>query len=152
MDNFFSSGVIWFLVGLLLLLSELVMPGLVLIFFGLGAWVTALCCLFFDIGLNLQLGIFLVSSVLSLVLMRKAIREKYTNFRQGTSGDLEDDYIGQRVTALHDFGANTPGKVSFRGSNWEAIANTPVTKGQKLIITGLKSIRLIVAPLKTEPS
>lgn len=150
MENIFTSGVVWFLVGLMLLLGELVLPGLVLIFFGLGAWVTALCCLFFDIGLNLQLGIFLASSLLSLVLLRKAIREKYMNSRQGPSGNLEDDYIGQTVTALHDFGANTPGKVSFRGSDWDAICATAVTKGQILVITGFKSIRLIVEPLKTE--
>ncbi len=152
MGNIITTGVVWFLVGLLLLLGELVMPGLVLIFFGLGAWVTALCCLFFDIGLNVQLVIFLVSSLVSLALLRKAIREKYTNFRQGPSAELESDYIGHTVTALEDFGANTPGKVSFRGTNWEAVSSVPVIKGQTLVITGFKSIRLIVEPLKTEPS
>ncbi len=152
MENIFTNGVLWFLAGLLLLLGELVMPGLVLIFFGLGAWVTALACLFFDIGINVQLAIFLASSIISLALLRKAIREKYMNFRQGPSGDLEDDYIGQTVTALQDFGANTPGKVSFRGSNWEAVSSSPVTKGQTLVITGFKSIRLTVEPLKTEVS
>lgn len=150
MGEIFTSGVIWFLIGLLLLLGELVMPGLVLIFFGFGAWVTALFCLLFDVSLNGQLGIFLASSLTSLALLRKYLRNRYTNFRQEQSAELEDDYIGQKVTAIQDFEANTPGRVSFRGSNWEAVSATPVTAGQTLIITGFRSIRLIVEPLKTE--
>mgnify|MGYP007118357041 CR=1 FL=1 len=36
-----SAELLWFLVGLILLLSELALPGFVIVFFGVGAWVTA---------------------------------------------------------------------------------------------------------------
>ena len=58
-----DPAVIWFLVGLGLLLLELVLPGLVILFFGVGAWVTALVCAFTDISLNWQILIFLVASL-----------------------------------------------------------------------------------------
>ena len=35
----------WFILGLILFLLELVIPGFFIFFFGLGAWVTALVCL-----------------------------------------------------------------------------------------------------------
>ena len=49
MDILQDPAVIWFLVGLGLLLLELALPGLVILFFGAGAWVTALVCAITDI-------------------------------------------------------------------------------------------------------
>ena len=37
----FTAEVIWFLIGVGLLLLELVAPGLIFVFFGIGAWITA---------------------------------------------------------------------------------------------------------------
>jgi membrane protein implicated in regulation of membrane protease activity len=37
-----SPIIIWFVVGLVLILMEFVIPGLVIVFFGLGAWVAAI--------------------------------------------------------------------------------------------------------------
>ena len=62
-------------------------------------------------------------------------------------GELEDEYIGQTAVAITGFGAGTLGKVLFKGANWEAISDQPVTEGQQLKITGYKSIRLTVEPL-----
>ncbi|MCB0700228.1 MAG: NfeD family protein [Chitinophagales bacterium] len=147
MADFLSqSSVIWFLIGLVLILLELVVPGLVLVFFGVGAWVTALVCLFLEPSLNTQLFIFLISSVTSLALLRRAIKRKYMDIGS-PEGELEDEYIGQTAVAITGFGAGTLGKVLFKGANWEAISDQPVTEGQQLKITGYKSIRLTVEPL-----
>ncbi len=151
MGSIFTDSVIWFLLGLVLLLGELALPGLVLIFFGFGAWITALLCFLVDININVQLAVFLFSSLTGLVFLRKAIRDKYMNFKSGSSNDLEDDYVGHTVTALEDFPANTPGRVDFRGTQWEAICPSPVKQGQTLTITSFKSIRLFVEPLNTNP-
>ena len=70
MDILSDPAVIWFMVGLGLLLLELAIPGLVILFFGVGAWVTALVCALSDINLNLQILIFLIASLLRLVLLR----------------------------------------------------------------------------------
>lgn len=147
MADFFSQAeVIWFLIGLALILLELAMPGLVLIFFGVGAWVTALVCLAFNIDINTQLFIFLGSSLLSLALLRKALRKRYMD-RKSPDEDLEDEYIGHTAIALNSFTAGQNGKVSFKGSSWNAESNQPVTEGQLLKITGYKSIKLFVEPI-----
>ncbi len=148
MADFFSQAeVIWFLIGLVLILLELTMPGLVLIFFGVGAWVTALVCLVFDIEINTQLLIFLGSSLLSLALLRKALKKRYMNTKEA-DGDIEDEYIGQTAVALNSFTAGQTGKVSFKGSSWHAESKESVTEGQQLKITGYKSIKLFVEPIR----
>ena len=48
--DFLKPEVIWCLVGLVLLLLEFILPGLIIFFFGLGAWVVAAVCLFAGIG------------------------------------------------------------------------------------------------------
>lgn len=141
-----QSEVIWFLIGLGLILLELVVPGLVLVFFGVGAWITALACLLFGVDINTQLLIFLISSVSTLALLRKALKKRYMD-RKSPDGDLEDEYIGQEAVALTAFGTGEVGKVMFKGTNWEAVSQQAVTPGQRLRITGYKSIRLFVEPL-----
>ena len=70
LKDFLRPELIWFLVGLLLLLAEFAIPGLIVLFFGIGAWIVAVTCLVAAPSLNVQLGIFIGSSVLSLVLLR----------------------------------------------------------------------------------
>jgi inner membrane protein len=67
----------WFLIGLVMFLLELVIPGFFIFFFGLGAWVTALVCLIGEPGTNLQIIIFALTSVLSLVALRRIIQKKF---------------------------------------------------------------------------
>lgn len=145
-DFFQQSEVIWFLIGLVLILLELVVPGLVLIFFGVGAWVTALVCLFFDVSLNTQLFIFLLSSLASLALLRKALKKRYMD-RKLPDGDLEDEYVGKEAVVITSFGPGEVGKVMFKGANWDAVSSFSVAEGQRVRITGYKSIRLFVEPL-----
>ena len=73
MENLLSAAVIWFIIGFILFILEFVVPGLILFFFGLGAWVVALVSLFYDLSLNEQLIIFVITSVLSILLLRKWI-------------------------------------------------------------------------------
>ena len=77
MDILSDPAVIWFLVGLGLLLLELALPGLVVLFFGAGAWVTALVCAITDINLNWQIFIFLIASLLGLVLLRSYLKKRF---------------------------------------------------------------------------
>ena len=48
MDFFNNAAVIWFIVGFALFVLEFAVPGLVLFFFGLGAWITGIVLLLTD--------------------------------------------------------------------------------------------------------
>ncbi len=144
MQEFFTPPVIWFLIGLVLLLLELAIPGLIVIFFGVGAWFTALCLKFFDIGINVQLFIFLTSSILSLAVLRKYLKNKF--FRENTSviNDLDDEFIGKTATAETSLKTGIVGKIIFKGTTWNAISDSDIEIGKQVKITGKESITLHV--------
>lgn len=147
-DFFLQAETIWFIIGLVLMLLEFAVPGLVLIFFGVGAWITALVCLLADVGINTQLAIFLISSIVSLALLRRVLKRRYMDEVFVEGDGLEDEYIGKVATAIRTFGVGEVGKVSFKGSDWEAVTTQPVKEGQLLRITGYKSVRLFVEPIQ----
>ncbi len=148
MNGLFSPPTIWFLAGLALLLSELAIPGLVVGFFGVGAWATALVLLFLPVSFELQLVIFLVASLLSLALLRGYLKKRYFNNRTDSGGsDLDDDYIGHIAEAITPFDSDGFGKVTFRGTIWTARSAFPLLPGERVRITGYDSIHLLVDPL-----
>jgi membrane protein implicated in regulation of membrane protease activity len=141
----------WFLLGLALMLSELALPGFVIVFFGIGAWVTAFTLLLgFTEPFNVQLLVFLISSLLSLVLFRKQ-GQKY--FQGRVSGKLDDvakldDVRGERAVVIEDIvPATLAGKVEFHGTNWNAIAATEIKKGTPVEILERDNLTLKVKPI-----
>ena len=117
---FSKPEVVWFIIGLVLFLLELVLPGFVIFFFGVGAWLTALLCLIADPGLNLQAIVFAVTSILSLVALRKIIQKKFFYSKDELSKEVEDEFSGREAIAITDFGPGKNGKVEFKGTQWKA--------------------------------
>lgn len=140
--------VIWFIVGLALFLLELVIPGFVIFFFGIGAWVTALLCLVADPGINLQAIVFAVTSVLSLVALRKIIQKRFFYSKEELSNEVEDEFSAKEAVALTDFNPGKTGKVEFKGTQWNAESESPITEGQRVVIKKKDSFKLIVEPKK----
>ena len=142
-----SPAVIWFLIGLVLLVSEFFFPGLIILFFGVGCWVASLALLFIpDMPLNIQLAIFLISSILSLALLRKYLKKWLGKSEKKEESSLEE-YVGKHCVAETDFVTGIGGKVSFKGAQWEASSNSEIKKGDALIIKAVESIHFIVEPI-----
>jgi len=145
MDILSDPAVIWFLIGLGLLLLELLLPGLVIFFFGAGAWVTALVCALADISLNFQILIFLVASLLGLVLLRKYLKKRFFSRKEVEAEDQLEEFIGRKAQVLEDFSDGT-GPVEFKGTRWTARCGEPLTKGMWVTIVQKDSLTLIVKP------
>lgn len=146
-----SAGLYWFLLGMLLVLSELALPGFVVIFFGAGAWITALCAW---IGIadefNTQLVIFLLSSVLSLILFRKQSRGYFRGTVSGKLGDVSqlDGIRGERVLVIEDIlPGKLPGKIEFHGTVWNAEAEQEIKKGTTVEILERNNLTMKVKPI-----
>ena len=145
MDILSDPAVIWFLVGLGLLLLELVLPGLVILFFGVGAWVTALVCAITDVNLNWQIFIFLIASLMGLVLLRKYLKRKFFSKTDKETQDQLEEFIGHEAKAVEDF-IDGVGKVEFKGARWSARCDQSVVKGDWVIIVSQESLTFIVKP------
>lgn len=145
-NDFLKPEIIWFLVGLLLLVMEFALPGLIIGFFGIGAWIVAAVCLLTEIGLNTQLVIFIASSVLSLLLLRRWLKGVFlghTGSKQDLKHNLEE-FVGQRAVVKEKIVPNLGGKIEFHGTNWEAQADEEITGGTVVEIIGKDNITLKV--------
>ncbi len=145
MDILQDPAVIWFLVGLGLLLLELALPGLVILFFGAGAWVTALVCAVTDISLNWQIFIFLIASLLGLVLLRRYLKKRFFSKIDKETEDQLEEFIGKKARAIDDF-KDGNGKVEFKGTRWSARCDEPVKKGDWVTIMSKESLIFTVKP------
>lgn len=143
MKAFFTTPVIWFIIGFLLFLLEFVAPGFILFFFAIGAWVVAIISLFTDISLNLQLIIFIGTSLLTVLLFRNWFRKKLGMMRSHKPV-LEDEIIGKKAKAETPIGPGQQGKVFFKGATWTATSADPINTGEEVIIIGYDSIVLTV--------
>lgn len=137
---------IWFIIGLVLFLLELVLPGFVIFFFGVGAWITALLCLIAEPGINLQAIVFAVTSVLSLILLRRMIQKKFFYSREELSKEVEDEFTGKEAIALTELTPGKDGKVEFKGTTWKAESESEISKGQTVIIKNKENFKLFVEP------
>ena len=147
MQSIFSRPeLLWFLIGLILFLLELIVPGFIIFFFGVGAWVTALVCLIATPGTNLQIVIFAVISVLSLIALRKLIQKKFFYSKGNNSEAVEDEFTGKEGIAITDFGKDKKGKVEFKGTIWNAESESEIKEGKAVIIIKIESLVLKVEP------
>lgn len=145
---FIRPELFWFLIGLGLFLLELVIPGFFIFFFGLGAWVTALVCLIGEPGINLQIIIFAITSVLSLIGLRRIIQKKFFYSRIDRSGEVEDEFTGKEALSVSKFGGQVTGKVEFKGTTWTSESTSEITTGQRVTILRKDNFKLIVEPKK----
>jgi membrane protein implicated in regulation of membrane protease activity len=147
-----NPALLWFLLGLALIFLEFVVPGVILVFFGIGAWAAALTSYIgLTASLQSQLLVFGATSVLLLVVLRKWIKGKF----YGHVGDVQDqtknidEFNGQTVVVLQDVIPNkTGGAVEFKGARWRAVSDEPIKNGEMAIITGVDGIILQVRKIE----
>lgn len=139
-----SVVTIWLLCGVIGLALELILPGLIVLFFGCGALLTGIATwIFSSLQIEGQLIVFVVSSVVLLLVFRKMLRNRFFNNSKESDDELADEYIGKTAVALTDF-ANGHGEVEFKGSKWEALSADEICKGDTVVISSRESIKLTV--------
>ena len=131
----FSASLIWFLVGVVFLVSELFLPGFILIFFTAGCWVASLSAWLLGVEMTAQVIIFIVSSLILLLTLRKY---SLKTFKGTTRDDVDDQYteskIGKTGIVSKKIAPHVPGEVKVMGSFWRAIAEIDIDEGQSVII------------------
>lgn len=147
MESFYNAAVLWFIAGFVFFLLEFAVPGLIIFFFAVGAWIVAILSLFVDLSLNAQLIIFLASSLLTILLFRNWVKRMIWSKKLPT--ELEDEFIGKKGKAETNIAPGQNGKVNFKGTTWDASSNDVIEKGENVTIIGNESILLIVQSTKS---
>ena len=146
----FNPILIWFIAGLALILAEFLVPGVILVFFGIGAWITVLTTwLGWTTGLTSQLLTFGIGSIVLLVVLRRWFRSRFFGYVGDDHDPAEniDGIAGKCVKVIADIEpGNDNGRVEFKGAPWIADSETPIATGQRAIILSVDGIKLKVRP------
>ena len=142
-----SPELVWFIIGFILILIEFAVPGLITIFFGIGAWSVALISLIFNIPLTLQLVIFIIGSILPLIFLRKRFQSLLAG-RSIAASEVNvtelEEFLGKKAIAVEEITPNKKGRVEFRGSTWTAEAYETIPVGTAVEIVDKNNITLVV--------
>ena len=151
----YEPWLVWALIGIGCIGIEMLMPGFVIFFFGLGGLATALCCLvpFISDQVWLQILLFVVFSVFSLVYLRK----RFTRIFGGTvfdphKGNADDEGVGGLAEVIEDIGSLKEGRIRFRGTSWKAKTGSGIfVKGDIVRIVSREDLTYIVDRAGDEP-
>jgi membrane protein implicated in regulation of membrane protease activity len=138
---------LWLLAGVLLIGLELLTPGFVVIFFGIGALLTGLLSLLIP-GLSasvlLQFLIWGGSSLLSLFALRRFFKRTFRGKEIEDNG--QDEFVGQTAQVTEAITQKKPGRVSFQGTTWKAVTyDSDLTAGDSVEIMKKDNLTLIVS-------
>ncbi|SDS88229.1 hypothetical protein SAMN05216198_3042 [Halopseudomonas litoralis] len=147
LNSFLNGYPFWLLLGFALLISEFFVPGVIAVFFGLGALAVGVLTLTGVIeSLAVQLFCFGAFSLVALF----GLRRRCTRWLRGSVGgrsqtDLDDvGVLGNRVTVMTDFVGGT-GDVQLNGAKWDAESNEPLRTGDTAWVVGINGIVLRVS-------
>lgn len=146
--------VIWLCAGILLLLSELVIPGAVMGFLGAGAIVVA--GLRFVGVIDGVMASFLAWFAISLgllITLRRFVSRFSSAERSVQSSDEDADTFGQVATVVNDIVAGeASGRIRFRGTTWPArCLSGTLPEGSEVKILDRDNVSFIVEPLLKLP-
>ena len=128
----------WILAGLLLIL-ELTAPAFFFLWLGIAAAAVGLILLVFpSIGLETQLVLFGISSIVSVIAWRKYRETRPLTTDQPNLNRRGHQYIG-RVFSLNDPITNGEGKVTVDDSTWR-VKGPDLPAGTSIKVTGVDGV------------
>ena len=144
---FMDPAIIWFLIGLGLIIAELAVLGIILVFFGIAAWVVAILDWCGVESLSVQLWIFGITSLLLVFVLRRFVKDWFLGSQLTAEGNVHEEFVGKIVTVLEAIEPGDFGKVELKGANWKAFSDTPLAVGDKAEVIARDNITLKVEPL-----
>ncbi len=139
---FKMSPALWIIVGLALVVLEMVVPGLIIIWFGIGAIVAGLVALLVP-NLYVQFAVFVVVSG-ALVVLSQRIARRITRPEPEPVGANRLSGAHGRVVA--DIVPPAAGRVSVLGEEWRAESAAPIKAGATVRVIAVSGTRLVVEP------
>lgn len=145
-----SPVLLWFLAGVFFFVMELLLPGLIVFFFGIGAWCAALILYLLPMSLSSQLLVFLAASLMFLILLRSTLKKVFLG--RTLEKDAMDSSLPLTGTGevIEDILPPAAGKIKYGGSFWQASADQPLTKGTVVRILSKKNLIIKVGPIDVE--
>jgi membrane protein implicated in regulation of membrane protease activity len=123
-------ALLWLIIGVMLFLLELALPGFILFFFAIGSLLTALATWLFPIDLAWQLALFIVASLLSLLSLRKLVQRRLLDPETDDDKDDPRAQPGDRGVVCAAIAPPAEGRIKYSGSFWRATADENIADGE----------------------
>lgn len=135
----------WIIFGLILIIAEFVVSGLVAIFLGLAAVIVGALVYFGVINDPVwEITLFAVLSLALLAGARRFLRDwLFGKETQGRTSDDSAGLVGGRATVEADF-VDGVGSVRYRGARWQAQSDQPLKAGQMVRVSKHEGLWLTV--------
>jgi len=148
----------WLVLGFVLILSELILPGGIAFFVGFGALFVG--ALYFLGAISSPLTGFTIWFILSITFLftLKGFVDRFLpNTETKTNTDEDLDAFGTVVTVSADVGSETLGRIQYQGTSWPAkarISGKSFGKGEQVQIVFRDNMTWLVDSVepKTEPN
>lgn len=140
-----SLATIWLIAAIVLMISEFVIPGFIILFFGIGALAASAVAFFTEATLTTQGWVFIIVSVLSLVLGRRCFKTVLHGKLEVARGDADDDgIVGSVVQVTAAIEPPVAGAVEVHGATWKAVATRSIPAGSSVKVVARDNITLTV--------
>lgn len=148
-DTISLASFIWLILGVIFVVLEFLIPGVIIIFFGFGGLLVGVLSLFLGFSINSQILLFLGSSVVFLILFRRYLKGIFTGFRKDNADTTRNisDHVGKRAVVQTRITPSSQGTVLYNGTVWEAESVEEIEEGETVQIIGLDSIVLKVVKI-----
>lgn len=136
----------WIVLGLVLIASELLVPAMVLVWFGLSALVLGMAvALFPALSLTAQVLAWTLLSIGLVVLWLRVFKTMALSTKAGTP----DAIIGETGLLVSEVAPFKHGEVRFQrplmGSDvWDCVADDPLKPGSRVVVTAIEGSTLRV--------
>lgn len=137
-----DPGWLWMIGGVVLLIAEIMVPGVFLVWIGIAALVTGLFAVLFDIGVAGQLGLFALYAVIAVYVGRRFYGVTGVEAADPLLNDRAAQLVGRRVMVIEAVDEDS-GRVRVGDGEWSARGG-PAEPGERVRITGVEGNCLIV--------
>lgn len=145
-----SIWIVWFIIAIILLIVEFSAPGILAIFFSIGAFIAGIASFFIDSYIA-QLAIFVITSLIVMVFGKKSL-EKLLDINKEIRPSTIDAFKGRMGMVTKKVTPLEKGLVKINGEEWTAKAteNLIFDEGERVEIVSIEGVTVLIKKFKEE--
>jgi membrane protein implicated in regulation of membrane protease activity len=138
----------WIVAGAVLIVLELIVPGMVLVFLGAGALLVALLVWLGPVQTWVaSITTWFIASLVLLLVLRGVFQRFMSGDAETQSTDEDFDAYGEVVDVVEAIGPDRAGRIRYRGTTWQAACyDSTLEAGTKAQIVYRDNLIWIVEP------
>ncbi len=136
----------WFIISGVLLLLELLAPGIFFLFLGISAALVGIIDLVIPMGWQMELTVFSIVSVVLIIIARPFVVNRLkTETDQPNLNKRTNNFVGQ-MYYLDEAIKSGKGSITINDTRWR-VRGTDAPKGTQVTVTKVNGLELVVATI-----